>query len=457
MNELEGPSASSEHDTEGRTATILLPPEEAPALGSPSPTEDDLGRLHLQAGSSGDGGAGWGPWGTPPGWSPPPPNPSRPHPLRALAIVAVSVGLVVSGIGVGLTLGSRGPAPSTVSSSSGSSTGSGSGTGSGSKSPSAGASSVNASQIASGVDPGIVDVNTQLGYQSGSAAGTGMVLTSSGEVLTNNHVVEGATSISVTDIGNGRTYAANVVGTDATDDIAVLKLVGASGLSTVDLGASSTLSVGQAVVAIGNAGGVGGSPSVSTGQITALGQSITASDEASGSSEQLSGLLQTSATLQPGDSGGPLVDSSGRVVGIDTAASSSFQFQGASDQNYAIPIDNALSIARQIEAGDASTSIHIGQAAFLGVQVEAASGLSGSTSTSGAAVAAVVSGSPAAGAGIAAGDVIDSLNGQTVDSPSTLTALMEPHHPGDTVQVGWIDSSGQKQTASVQLASGPPA
>lgn len=375
----------------------------------------------------------------------------------------MSVGLVLAGVGVGVSIAGRSSGNSTVSSSSGSgsagsSTGSGSssGSGTGSATSPSGSSSVSASQIAAKVDPGLVDINTQLGYESASAAGTGMVLTSTGEVLTNNHVVEGATSISVTDIGNGRTYAANVVGTDANQDIAVLQLVGASGLPTVNLGDSSALAVGQAVVAIGNAGGVGGAPSVSSGAITALDQSITASDEASGSAEQLSGLIETSATLEPGDSGGPLVDSSAKVVGIDTAASSSFQFQGNTDQNYAIPINEALSIARQIEAGDASSTIHIGQAAFLGVQVESVNGLFGNAS-SGAAVAGVVTGSPAAAAGITVGDVIDSLDGQTVDSPTTLSNLMEPHHPGDTVQVGWIDTSGQQHSATVQLASGPPA
>ena len=185
------------------------------------------------------------------------------------------------------------------------------------------------SQIAARVSPGLVDVVSTLGDQNGEAAGTGMVLTSTGEVLTNNHVINGATSISVTDIGNGKTYTATVVGYDKTKDIAVLQLQNASGLQTVNLGDSSTVTVGQNVVAIGNAEGKGGTPSVVTGSVTALNQSITAGDEGSSDSEQLSGLIQTNAPIQPGDSGGPLVNSAGQVVGIDTAASSSSQTPSA--------------------------------------------------------------------------------------------------------------------------------
>jgi S1-C subfamily serine protease len=311
------------------------------------------------------------------------------------------------------------------------------------------------SQIAAKVEPGVVDVETQLGYQDASAAGTGIVLTSTGRVLTNNHVVEGATSISVTDVGNGRTYVATVVGTDPSDDVAVVQLSGASGLATVDLGNSSTLKVGLSVVAIGNAGGVGGSPSVSNGSVTHLDQSITAGDEVSGTPEQLSGLVETDATLEPGDSGGPLVDTSGKVIGMDTAASSGLELQSASDQSYSIPIDRALAIARQIEAADGSSTIHIGDSAFLGVEVEPTTGLPGTSVSSGAAVVTVQPGSPADEAGLTAGDVIDSLDGRSVDSPDTLSSIVEGLDPGDSVELGWTDTSGQRHTTTVQMATGP--
>jgi len=321
----------------------------------------------------------------------------------------------------------------------------------------AGGSSINASSIAARVDPAIVDINVTLGYQSEAAAGTGIVLTSTGEVLTNNHVVDGATSIRVTDIGNGQTYSAKVVGTNATDDIAVIQLENASGLKTADLGDSSTLKTAEPVLAIGNAGGVGGTPSTAAGDVVALNQSITATDDFGGNSENLSGLVETDAPIQPGDSGGPLVNSSGQVLAIDTAAASSGnQYQSATSQAYAIPIDTALTIARQIESGQGSSTVHIGETGILGVEVEP-SGSSGNSSAPGALIAAVVAGAPAASAGLVAGDVIVSLDGQAVDSPSVLSSLMSSHHPGDRVTVGYDNSSGQLHTVTLTLAAGPPA
>ena len=230
-------------------------------------------------------------------------------------------------------------------------------------------------QIAAKVDPGLVDVVTTLGYQSGKAAGTGMVLTSTGEVLTNNHVIDGATSIKATDVGNGRTYTAKVVGYDKTHDVAVLQLQNASGLQTVTLSSAGAQS-GQKVVALGNALGKGGTPSVVSGRITGLGQSITASDQGAGDSEQLTGMISHNAPIQPGDSGGALANTEGEVIGMNTAASDSSSSGSPSQssqaqtatQAFAIPITRASSIAGQIEAGTPSSTVHIGATAFLGVE-----------------------------------------------------------------------------------------
>jgi S1-C subfamily serine protease len=319
-------------------------------------------------------------------------------------------------------------------------------------------SALTTSEIAARTSPGLVDVVSTLGLQQAAAAGTGLVLTSNGEVLTNNHVIEGATAIRVTDIGNGQTYRANVVGYNQTSDVAVLKLVGASGLQTVTLGDSSTAAAGQKVVALGNAGGKGGTPSVVAGRIVDLGASITASDESSGTSERLTGLIHHNAAIQPGDSGGPLVNTSGQVIGIDTAASSGFQFQAQQQtQAFAIPINKALAIARQIDAGQASDTVHIGATGLIGVEVSSAgnAAASGVTPGSGAAVAGVVSGTPAAQAGLTAGDVITSAAGHRVTSPSDLQAALELHHPGDRVSIGWVDQSGQSHTATMVLVTGP--
>jgi S1-C subfamily serine protease len=300
---------------------------------------------------------------------------------------------------------------------------------------------------------GIVVVQTGLGYEDGEAAGTGMVLTSSGEVLTNNHVIAGATTIRVVVPGTGRTYAASVVGYDVSDDVAVLQLQRASGLATVRIGDSSTLSVGQAVLAVGNAGGTGSLTSA-MGTVTGLGRTITASTE-NGRAEQLTGLLETNAAVQPGDSGGPLLDSSGRVVGMDTAASRNGGGEGFSSyasstsDAYAIPIDRALSIARQIEAGDSSATVHVGGTAFLGVSVASEPG-------SGAAVEGVVSGSAAEHAGLASDDTITAIDGQTINSAEAVASALEQKRPGDTVSLRWADGYGTHHTANVTLASGPP-
>jgi S1-C subfamily serine protease len=335
-----------------------------------------------------------------------------------------------------------------------------------------GATTLTTAQVASKVDPGLVDVVSTLGYQNGEAAGTGMVLTSTGEVLTNNHVIDGATSIKVRDVGNGRTYAAKVVGYDKTRDVAVLQLVNASGLQTVSLSSSGVQS-GQKVVALGK----GGTPSVATGKVTGTGKTITASDETAGNAEQLKSLIETNAGIQPGDSGGPLVNTKGDVVGMNTAASSGIsttgfgtQSQRPATQAFAIPITQAASIAGQIEAGQASATVHIGATAFLGVQVSATGG-TGSTggfggfygnnggydgsTASGAAVAGVVSGSAAAQAGLTQGDVITSVAGHAVTSSKGVASALAGHHPGDSISIGWTDQAGQSHTATVPLGSGP--
>ncbi len=291
----------------------------------------------------------------------------------------------------------------------------------------------------------LVDVNTRLGYQGGGGAGTGIVLTSDGLVLTNNHVVDGATSISVTDLGNHRTYSATVVGYDVSRDVAVLRLKGATGLATATM-ATGAVAVGQTVYALGNAGGVGGSPTVTTGTVTAIGQSITAGDQGTGTSEQLTGLIETDAALYSGDSGGAMTDAQGRVVGLDTAASATVAF-GSSGQGYAVPIDTALRVAHDIITATPNGSVHLGATAFVGVELRAGS--------SGAVVASVVPGSPAAAAGLTAGSTITRFDGSPVSSASSLVATVTGLRPGQSVDVGWTDASGVAHHATLTLGSGP--
>ncbi len=315
------------------------------------------------------------------------------------------------------------------------------------------------SQIVAKTDPGVVDVVSSLGYQNGTSAGTGIVLTSTGEILTNNHVIAGATSIKVRDVGNGRVYAASVVGYSETKDIAVLQLKGATGLTTASLGNSSTVRVGDKVVAIGNAQGQDSTPSVASGKVTALSQAITASDSSAGTSERLTGLIQTNAPIQPGDSGGPLANTAGQVIGLDTAASTGSAFQlsnTTATQAFTIPINEALSLATQIEAGTSSASVHIGATAFLGVEITSGSAVPGiPASSAGALIAGVTQGSAAAAAGLAAGDTITSLAGHTITSASQIRTVLSQYHPGDKLNISWTDQAGSTHTASITLAAGP--
>jgi S1-C subfamily serine protease len=423
--------------------------------------------------------------------SPPAPGASgtnRDHKLRnSLLVGGAALAVLAAGVGIGhAAWSSSNPSTAPAGNSFQPRTGNGdqggfpffggqgnSGNTGGNSGSSGGAGPSDTNAIADKVDPGLVDINTTLGYQQEQAAGTGIVLSSNGVVLTNNHVIDGATSISVTDVGNHKTYTASVVGYDRSGDIAVLQLHNASGLQTANLGNSSNVSVGQDVVGVGNAGGTGGTPSAAGGTVTALNQSITASDQGDGTSEQLTGLIETNANIQPGDSGGALVNTSGQVLGVDTAASAGFSFQSSGNQGFAIPINTALSIARSIEAGNGSSTIHIGATAFLGVEVSPTGassgnnggpgdfggvfgGNTGGSSTTGAAVAGTVTNGPAQEAGLAQGDSITSLGGKTINSSNDLTNAMGIYHPGDKVQIGWTDGNGQSHTATVQLTSGPP-
>ncbi len=358
-------------------------------------------------------------------------------------------------------------------------------------------SSLNTAAVAAKVEPGVVDITSTLNYQSETAEGTGMVLNSNGLVLTNNHVINGATAIKATEVTTGKTYTARVVGYDAAEDVALLQLQNASGLKTVSVGNSAQVSLGTPVLAIGNAGGQGGNPTIAPGIINATNRTITAGDQGSGTTETLHGMLQTSAEIQPGDSGGPLANAAGKVIGMDTAASSSSATSSSSGSTmgYAIPINTALSIAREIAAGHGSSTIQIGLPGFLGVLVPQSnssnpqqqaqqqqgqgSGFGGfggtgggsqscvnsatsnsvpttiAPASSGALIDNVLCGSAAATAGLGAGDVITAVNGQAVTTPSSLTTIMSKFHGGDKVTVSYTGTNGAKQNVSLTLGTSP--
>ncbi|WP_051682033.1 S1C family serine protease [Cellulomonas sp. HZM] len=312
---------------------------------------------------------------------------------------------------------------------------------------------------------GVVTITSTLGYEDATSAGTGMVLTSGGLVLTNNHVIDGATSIEVTVESTGTTYAATVVGTAPSDDVALLQLTGASGLATITADEDG-VAVGDAITAIGNAEGTGDLVAAA-GTVTATDQTITASTSSYGDSETLDGLIELQADVVSGDSGGPVLDSDGEVVGITTAAStggSSGISSGTSTTvAYAITIEHAIAIVHEIETGGGD-GIALGYPAFLGVQVASTSsgaslGAADSTSGSasgGAVVGGVVAGTAAAKAGITAGDTITAVGGKAVDSSAELSSAIAGYAPGDAVKVTWVSgTSGETSSATVTLTAGP--
>lgn len=298
------------------------------------------------------------------------------------------------------------------------------------------------------VGPQIVDIDTKMGYQSAVGAGTGIVIDPGGVVLTNNHVIAGATDLSATSVGTGQGYPAEVLGYDRSHDIAVLQLGGAGGLPTANIGNSSQVAVGDPTVSLGNAGGAGGVPSAAPGRVTGLNQTVSASDSLTGSTETLNGLIQVDAAIRPGDSGGPTVNSANQVIGVTTAASDKFRL--GRGEGFAIPINQAMAIAGQIRSGASSPTVHVGPTGFLGI------GVSDSRGGSGASVVQVIPDGPAAGAGITPGSVITSVNGAAVNSATGLTNILDQHHPGDTVALGVQNGLGAPQTVNVTLAPGPP-
>jgi S1-C subfamily serine protease len=324
------------------------------------------------------------------------------------------------------------------------------------------APTIDVATVAAATDPAVVDVDTVLdGLEGGgAAAGTGMVVSPNGLIVTNNHVVQGADTVTVVVPGHG-SRTASVIGTDPSADVAVLKVAGLSGLPTVQFGDSSTAIVGDPVVAIGNALGLGGAPTVTQGIISATGRTITASDETGANPETLRGLLQTDAPIAPGNSGGPLVDAADQVIGMDTAGASAGT-TGAS-LGFAIPSTTVLSVADQIEAHKDLPGLVYGRQAFLGVDVVDSSPAGGvgfgsaattPTATPGVVVAAVDPTSPAAGAGIESGDVITAVDGQATATTTALSNAVEAKKPGQVVSLTVTTPAGTG-TVQVHLAPAP--
>jgi S1-C subfamily serine protease len=355
-----------------------------------------------------------------------------------------------------------------------------------------GSAALNAKTVAKKVERGLVDITSTLRYRGETAEGTGMIISTSGLVLTNNHVIDQATSVKATLVTSGRTYTARILGYDSTDDVALLQLVNVSTkLAMVNFGNSAQVTLGTPVLALGNADGKGGA-TATRGIINALDRSIQASDQGSDSTEDLNHMLQTNAEIQQGDSGGALANAAAQVIGMITAAntaSSGQSGQSGGTLGFAIPINSALDIARQIATGQNTATVYIGLPGFLGVEVAQSNSSnphqqaadeqqtgsdsygrgqscqSGSQPSSvppqiaptgtGALILGILCGTAADSRGLAPGDVIVSVNGQPVTTPGSLTGITAKYHPGEAVSIGWEGLDRKKHTTSIKLGSGP--
>ncbi len=278
------------------------------------------------------------------------------------------------------------------------------------------------------VEPAVVAI--QANGRLGTGQGTGIIISPDGEVLTNAHVIEGATSIRVTLQGQTQSRAATLVGADSGNDIALLQITGASGLATAELGSSASVKVGDDVVAIGNALGLRGDPTVTRGIVSALNRSL----------DTLTGMLQTDAAINPGNSGGPLANNRGQVIGINTAVAG----RGGQNIGFAIPIDSARTILDRLRSGQAAKAV-----GYLGVSTR-----DPGDNSRGAEIVDLVAGGPADRGGLQVGDLVTDVDGKEVIGSSGLVGVLRELSPGTRVAVT-VERDGKSQKLSVTLGERP--
>ena len=303
-------------------------------------------------------------------------------------------------------------------------------------------------QIVAAVGPSVVSVQTRsLGLGAflqavpTDGAGSGFVLSPDGVIVTNNHVVNGATTITVT-LADGRKLDARILGRDPNADLAVLK-VDATGLPAVKVGRSDALVVGDSVVAIGNALALDGGPTVTQGIVSAVDRTISAGDRGGQGTETLRHLLQTDAAINPGNSGGPLLNAAGEVVGINTAVAG-----GAQNIGFALAIDKALPIINALKTGQTPEQPFLGLSTItLTPAIQRQLDLDQSK---GAVVAGVTPGSGADEAGLAEGDVITRIGGREVESADDISAAVADRKPGDELEIT-VTRGGSTRTVTARV------
>ncbi len=310
--------------------------------------------------------------------------------------------------------------------------------------------------VACATNPVVVDITTRLAYPPfGHLTATGVVIDAAGDVLTNNHVVANSASIRLRNPSDGRAYDGTVVATDLADDLALVRMAGATNLSGVQIGDSTHLAAGQTVYAVGNGEGSCGLPRVTRGTITALGRSTSISNEVNGDSLVLTGLILSKVDVEPGYSGGALVNDRGELIGILTAGHVAVSCNCFSSA-FAIPIDKALPIVAQMRAGVASAAVHVGAAASLGVAAAASLAAAVAPYLTGALITYLVPGSPADRLGLELGNQIVRIDDCRVHSALDLVRELQNHRPGDTVRIRWTDGYWHEHAATTVLAAGPP-
>jgi len=417
-----------------------------PFLGAPPP-----GGFHPGAVTS----RGFPPGGFPPGGFPPggsveaPSKDDRPRSSRGWVAVAVVAAIIGAGVGAGVTAatdhadstgltvieGSSAPGPAMLS------------------------GNVSIPKLVAKVLPAVVSIDVTDSEEEDE--GTGMILSSNGEVVTNNHVIALAAAggkITVTRSGTTKKHTATLIGTDPTDDVALLQIKGVSGLPTIAFGDSNKADVGDAVVAIGNALGLqAGTPTVTQGIISALGRTVTAGEEGSSLTETLTNMIQTDAAINPGNSGGPLIDTAGQVIAMNTAVAGSTG-NGTDAQNigFAIPSAKIESLLPMLLKGG---SVQTG-GGVLGVTVTTLTTQLrqeyGFTPKSGAVVLSVLPGSPADSAGLQEGDVIVAVNSTQIATAESLQTAIGKHKAGTKVQITYY-LGALKRTTSATLESASQA
>ncbi len=316
------------------------------------------------------------------------------------------------------------------------------------------AAPLDAGAVIAQVEPGLVQITTTNDFQGIIGNGTGIVLSPDGEVLTNHHVVQGGNAITATSVTTGQVFQADVMGYDRDDDVALLRLRGAASLPTAPLGDSNAVAIGEPVITLGNANGTGAPLTHEQGAVTALGKTIDAEDELTGSSHSLGGLIESSTNLRSGDSGGALVNSAGKVIGMNAAATVNFRIDGESTpggQGYAIPINRALDITNQIRSGVGSAEVHVGPSAMLGIGIDA----NVRSRASGLPIRSMLRGGPADLAGLQPGDTLTAIDGVPITSANELTALLDQRYPGNVIDVDWVDAAGAPRNTKITLAPGP--